>query len=738
MFAWGSTRFNLERNGEARYAEGLWVSGDYFHILGIAPAAGRLLNASDDTEGCATPAAVISYPFWQREYGGDPTAIGRQVFLGGYPAEIVGVSPSTFWGVEVGRFFDIAVPLCARAALTPGNNPLKARDVWWLAAIGRLKPGWSVERASSDLRDISPALFEGTLPRYPAIDSKNYLQFTLITRPAPSGPSTLRRDYETSLWLLIAMTGLVLLIACANIANLTLARASARRRELSIRLAIGASRKRLIAQLLIESFLLASTGASFGIVLASPLSRILVSSISTQNNPLSLTLEMDWRTLTFVAGLTVLTTLLFGLIPALRATRTAPEKAIRSDGRGLTAGRERFRLQRILVVSQVALSFVLLLGALLCVRSLRNLRTTDLGFLPHGLITVNVDVSQFKLSEERRRNLFQQLEDRLRAAPLATATARILNPPIMGSWSNRNIFLDSASEGKGDRLLANFNEVGPGYFETAGTQLLTGRDFNDRDMVSSPLVAVVDESFSRKFMNGANPVGKRFQIEKESNDRNAVTGVSYEIIGMVRNSKYTGIRDDFAPTIFLSLNQDHGKPQDATYMIRSAAAPAVLIPLLKHAISEISPDTTIDFRLFDNQISELLIQDRLVATLASFFGFLAAVLAAIGVYGMLSYAVSQRRNEIGIRVALGAERTRVVAMILKETSLLVLIGLSVGIPMALMSARYLTSILFGLKPGDPSTIGLAIVGLCAVTLGASYLPARRAATVDPATVLREE
>jgi len=353
-------------------------------------------------------------------------------------------------------------------------------------------------------------------------------------------------------------------------------------------------------------------------------------------------------------------------------------------------------------------------------------------------MTVNADTSQLNLPEERRWNLFRQLEDRLRAASLVAAAARIVNAPIMGSWSNRNIFLGPSSETINKRLLANFNGVGPRYFETAGTRLIAGRDFKDQDLQSSPRVAIVDQSFSRKFLNGANPVGQRFQIEAESNDRGGVTGLSYEIVGMVQDSKYTGVRDDFAPTIFVDLNQVAKPGDDVNFVIRSSAPPALLVPILKQAISEISPELAIRFRLFDSEISDSLAQERLMAILASFFGFLAAALAAIGMYGMLSYAVTQRRNEIGIRMALGAERSGVMRMILRETSILVLAGLAVGVPAALLGSRALRSILFGLTPGDPLTIVLAITGLCSVTLGASYLPARRAAGVEPATVLREE
>ena len=386
IFAWSATRFNLAAGGEARYAEGLFVSGGFFHVLGVQPILGRAFTAEDDRLGCGNPAAVISYAFWQRELAGNPDALGRTVTLDGRPFPIIGVTGPGFFGVEVGHRYDVAVPLCADPLFfEDGKGRIPGRTAWWLSLMGRLKPAWTVERARAQLQALSPGIMQATLPpEYRPDDAKRYLADKLDVTPGATGVSGLRREYESPLWLLLATTGLVLLIACANLANLLLARASVREREIAVRQAIGASRARLVAQLLVESLLLALAGTALGALAAQALSRGLVAFLSSPNDPVFVGLGFDFRVLAFTAAVAAGTCLLFGLLPALRATRVAPASAMRAGGRGLTAGRERFTLRRALVVAQVSLSLVLLVGALLFVRSLQKLLAVDAGFRPAG------------------------------------------------------------------------------------------------------------------------------------------------------------------------------------------------------------------------------------------------------------------------------------------------------------------------------------------------------------------
>jgi len=403
IVAWGRRDFNLAQAGEVRPAHALWVSGDFFNVLGVPPALGRVFTASDDSRGCSAPGLVISHSFWQREYGGDKSVIGRKLTLANYPFEIVGVTPASFFGLEVGRSFDLALPICAEAIVNGKNSRLDSGTDWWLLVTGRLKPGWSLSQANAQLQSISPSLFETTLSaNYPPVSVKDYLSFKLEAAPVGAGYSLLRENYERPLWLLLGIGGLVLLIACANLANLLLARASTREREMAVRQAVGASRGRLVRQLLVESLLLAIVGTALGAWLAQMLSGSLVSFLSAGDETLFLDLAPDWRVLGFAAGIAALTCVLFGLTPALRATRLEPGAAMNASGRGLTASRERFSLRRALVVFQVALSLVLVAGALLFSRSLNKLLRVDAGFQQEGILITGAGFQRLNLPPERR------------------------------------------------------------------------------------------------------------------------------------------------------------------------------------------------------------------------------------------------------------------------------------------------------------------------------------------------
>ena len=581
-------------------------------------------------------------------------------------------------------------------------------------------------------KSVSPAILEATLPPvYDAEASKKYFAYKFGAFPAATGFSNLRRNYESPLWLLLGTAGLVLLIACANLANLMLARASAREREIGIRLSLGASRGRLIRQLLSESLLLAVTGAALGAGLAQVLSRFLVAFISTQGRPLFVDLQPDWRVLGFTAGLTVLTCVLFGLTPALRATRVAPSEVLKSNGRGLTTGRERFSLRRALVVSQVAISLVLLVGALLFVRSLRNLLTLDAGFRQDGILITDLDLTRLKLPVERRQTYKRELLDRIRAIPGVWSAADTTIVPVSGNGWNNNVLIDGTEKSK---VTPNFSRISPGYFKTLGTPLVAGRDFGDRDTAASPKVAIVNESFARKLLNGANPIGRAFRIDEYVGRPRHM----YEIVGLVKDTKYRDLREEFHPVVFVAAAQDDRPDQFAQFLIRSDLPLAGLLSDVKHTIGQASPEINLEFHVFKSQIRDSLLRERLMATLSGFFGFLAGLLATIGLYGLISYTVARRTNEIGIRMALGAQRGDVVRMILREAGILLGIGIAAGTALSLLAAKTASALLFGLKPRDPLTLAAAIAALAAVTVAASFLPAQRASRLDPMVALRDE
>jgi predicted permease len=734
LFAWGPDTLNLARGGEARFARAMWVSGNFFNVLGVRPELGRVLLPEDDQKGCGSPGVVLSHAFWKREFGSDPSAVGRTLNLEGRPFEVIGVTPSSFYGMEVGRSFDVAVPLCAEPLLGGENSMLNTGTFWWLTITGRLKPGWTEERAVAHLASISPGVFEASLPaNYPPDSEKAYREFKLNTYPASSGVSQLRDTYENPLWLLLAVAGTVLLIACANLANLMLARSATREREIATRLALGASRWRIVRQLLTESMLLAVCGAALGALLAQYLSEILVSLLSTEANPLFVNLNLDWRVLAFSAGTAVLTCALFGLAPALRATRVAPAMAMKAAGRGLTASRERFGLRRVLVVSQVALSLVLVAGALLFSRSLSKLATQDAGLRREGILVTRVGFSRLKLPVERRLAFKRELLERLKAVPGVESAADVNVLPLSGNGWNNEVWLDGAETAQKQSTF--FSRVSSDYFKTLGITLLSGRDFDGRDAENAPKVAIVNESFARSLLNGENPVGKRFRVERTPSEPETV----YEIVGLVKDAKYRDLREEFTPVAFLASSQALRPSEGAQLIIRtSTISPAALAPSIKQAIGEVSPEINIVFRVFKDEVDSSLLRERLMATLSGAFGLLALLLACVGLYGVMSYGVAGRINEIGIRMALGARGRDVLWLILREAALLVGVGVGLGLPASLAAARLAENLLYEVTPTDPVSVSIAVLLLFIVAALACYIPARRATKVDPMVALRYE
>ncbi|MGH9642160.1 MAG: FtsX-like permease family protein, partial [Terriglobales bacterium] len=503
-------------------------------------------------------------------------------------------------------------------------------------------------------------------------------------------------------------------------------------REIAIRLSLGASRGRLIRQLMAESFVLAATGAVLGLLLSRALSKFLVTLISTERNRAFLDLAPDSRVLGFTLGLAVLTCFLFGLAPALRATRTGPSEALKAGGRTNTAGRERFGLRRALVTVQVALSLVLLVGALLFSRSLGKLLSLDPGFRANGILITDLDLTQMKLAPARRLPFEHSLLDQVRAIPGVDAASETRIVPLSGSADNDNVWMDGKDPAQ--KKIVDTNWVSTDYFKTLETPLLAGRDFDERDTSASPHVAVVNQSFARALTGGANPIGMSFHLPAAPNRPELVI----QIVGLVRDTKHHDLRDENLGIAFLPITQDPSPDDSGTFLIRSHLPLTDTVSAVKRQLAAVSPEISMTFHVFESDIREGLLRERLMATLSGFFGFLAAVLAVIGLYGVMSYMVQRRTNEIGIRMALGAGRLLILRMILREAILLLAIGTIAGLGLSIALGRTASSLLFGVKPADPITLGLAAALLAVVAVAASYVPARRASQFNPMTALRYE
>jgi len=733
IFAWAPDNFNLAPGGEVKKAPGLWVSGDYFNVLGVRPALGRLLSRVDDHRGCGLPGAVISYPFWQHEYQGDRAVIGSKLSLNGSPVEIIGVTSPGFYGLDVGGSFDVALPICGATAIDGENSPIDRPYVWWLTAMGRLKTGISQSQAVAQLNSFASALFHDTLPpSWKGERVQEYLDFRFKMLPAESGVSSLREQYSTPLWLLLGIAALVLLIACANLANLMLARASAREREIAVRLAVGASRWRIIRQLLVEGFLVAACGALLGFFLAQWLSRSLVAFLSTTGNSLFVDLRPDLPILAFTMSIAMLTCILFGLAPAVRATRVSPQVAMKAGSRGATTDQERFGLRRLLVVAQVAMSLVLLFGAILFTRTLRNLLTVQTGFQQTSILVTDLDFSRLNIPKPDRVEYKRQLLERVRELPGVASAAQAMIVPISGSGTGDDVWMSGSERGKAKSSW--FNSVSSDYFKTLGTTLLAGRDFNDTDRPTSPKVAIVNEEFARQFTGGQNPIGQTFRREPTSLEPE----LEFQIVGLVKNTKYFELREEPHVIVYLPAAQEPRQTSGLQLVIRSSAPFSSLTSRIKSVALEMDPQIAITFRNFHTMIDESLLQERLMATLSGFFGFVAALLATVGLYGVVSYMVIRRTNEIGIRMALGADRAGILKMILREAGVLLTIGVGLGVVLSIVGARTAHALLYGLKSYDPMTLLVSVALLAIVALVASSLPAQRASKLDPMVALREE
>jgi len=735
VFAYGDARFDLSNGGLVRYANGSWVSGDYFATLGVlpSPGGGRLLQRSDDRRGCA-PVAVVSDAFARRELGGVAGAVGRAVSLDGHPFDVVGVVEPSFFGMEVGRAVDVYVPLCAQAILF-GPEVLDARSRWYLTIVGRPRAGLGAAQVSAALAAHAPGIFAATLPpNWTAENQNDYLRTTLDVRPAAGGLSVLRDRYQRALYTLMVVVGVVLLIACANIANLLIARAAARQREIAVRLAIGSSRARLVRQLLTESILLSLIGAGAGLLFARWASRLLVRYLSTgSGNGLWLDLAIDGRVLAFTVAVSVATGILFGVAPAWRAVRVDPQQAMKAGGRGVVRGERRQRLGKVLVVGQVALSFLLVMAAGLLLGSFRKLTTLDPGFRRDGVLIAQLDFGNTGLADARLLTAQNELLRRARELPgVRSASASALTPIGRMSWNDVLVVPGFTPSGPRDAL-AYFNEVSDGYFATLGTELLAGRDIAPADQERPIPVAVINESLARHFFPGLNPLGKSFSVQSGDS-----VGPAIEIVGVVRDAKYQSLTEEYEPTAYIPFGAGNGPEKFINLELRSDGSLATLSVSVKELVASVSPAISLDLITLQAQVSASIARPRLLASLSGFFGALALLLAVVGLYGTLSYGIARRRNEIGIRLALGAGRERVLRMVMSEAGQLVLLGTVAGVLLAFATTRFVASFLYGLEPTDPATLAASAGVLGAVAMAAAFLPAWRASRLEPTEALREE
>ena len=729
VLAWTNVDFRLDRSVRSRPARGLLVSGDFFSVLGVRAHAGRTFTADDDRPGCGLAGAVVSHGFWQQYLGGDPAAVGRTLVLNSRSVEVIGVAAPGFSGLEVGRSFDVAVPICSQVALGGETDWLTNGTVWWLTVMGRMRPGQSLKVVNAGLDAASPGLFAASLHAdYPPDLVADYLGFRLKATPAATGVSNIRRRFADPLLILQLTTALVLFIACSNLANLVLAHTSSRAREFAVRMAIGGTWGRLTRQLMVENGLLALGGAVAGLACATVLSRLLIGLLGTQ---ISLELPLDVRLVIFMSAIACLTCLTFGLIPAWRASRVAVIDATKASIRSGANSREGMRLRRLLVVAQIACSLVLLFGGLLFTGTLRNLLAVDTGFQSRDVAVARVSFSGMAISPENRRPLTNLVVEKIRQAPGIIAAAEVRHVPIGGTGTTMIAQRDVT--GATEKHMIRVNAMSPGFLETMGMGLVAGRDFDSRDSSLAPKVAIVNRSFVRRLGLQGNVVGQRFRSQTSSTSTDV-----FEIIGLVPDSKYSSLREDPLPIAFVPMAQITDPRPYTDVMVRSAATLGKISSAVARAAAEVSPSIDTGVTAFDSTIRNGLLSERLMALLSGFFGVLAALIAAVGVYGVMSYLVRRRRNEIGVRMALGAQGQDILALILGEAGTLLAVGLVIGAVASLATAGSARALLFGLEPHDIGIVGVACLLLAATAIGASFVPARRAARLPPLTALREE
>jgi putative ABC transport system permease protein len=736
-FSRRTTRFNLADGGPTDGVDGIFASGSYFDTLGVAPVLGRTFTREDDRRGGGVngPVAVISYGFWQRRFGGAVDVVGRRQTIDRVPFTIVGVMPPAFFGTDVGSRSDVILPIATEGLLRGRDSALDRPGTSWLLIMARLKEGQSIDAAQQALRAAQPSIRDATRPATGRPEAlARYLATPFGVEDAAAGTSAMRGRYQQPLLTILAVVALVLLVACANIANLFLARAAARRHEFSVRLALGASRWRLARQQLVEGLLLAACGAALGLAIARWASALLVRQLSTQANTVFLDTHLDWRVLAFTIALTVVVALLFGAAPTLRVSRTAPIEAMREQGRGST---ERgFGVAGALVAGQVALSLVLVVAAGLFIRTFAALAGLHVGFDRDAVLLVRLDVPRARTEPAQRSAFYDGLLSAVRATPGVAHAALSEITPVSGMITDTYVEVDGGRTfAPTSQNVSYRNVITPDWFATYGTHLVAGRDFDERDRGTSPPVAIVNEAFVRKFLAGSDAVGRRI--------RNPAPGQPppwIDVIGVVADAHYLTLRETVPATMYVPLAQQNvtGSFTFVTLSVRAAnGLPAALARGVTDAIARVDPVVAVTPMTLKQQLDAALVQERIVALLSGSFGTFALVLASVGLYGVTMYAVNRRRTEIGIRMAIGAAPVHVVRLVLTRVAILIAIGVVIGAAASVWATRFVATLLYGLEPADPSTLVISAVVLAAVGAMAGLLPAYRASRIDPSEVLRE-
>jgi macrolide transport system ATP-binding/permease protein len=727
---------NLVVHGQAEVGPVEFVSGNYFNGLGVIPAAGRLISASDDVPG-AGQVAVISYLYWQKRFAGDAAAIGQSVAINNLPLTIIGVTAPEFFGVRPGAAPLVYIPLGNRPALN--RNYGDEHDTmfvdphnYWVDMMGRLRPGVTREKAEAQLA----TKFHQFALTSAANDKEKINLPVPWVEEAGSGVDSLRRQYSTPLFVLMTMVAFILAIVCANIANLLLARAAARRREIAVRLSLGAGRLRVLRQLLTESLMLALPGGVLGLGIATLGVRFLIWLLAGGRESFSLRAGLDWRILAFTMGVAFATGILFGLVPAIAATRVDVTPALKETrASAQNRGARHVGLSQILVIGQIALSLLLVLGAAIFVRTLANLHAVEIGFNQENVLTFSLDASQAGYKDAALRAFYAEITERFRGLPGVRAATVSDMPLLSNSNQGTGVVLPGAPKKEGrDLPSTSLVSVGPGFFETMELPILLGRAIGARDIEGAPRVAVVNEVFAKTFFPEQNAMGRQFALGSSE-------GGNLTVIGLAKNARYSSLKDAIPPVVYIPYLQNLLKrpPIAMTFELRTAGNPLSLAETIRKTVSKAAPRVPVSEMMTQTQhIDNTIVQERTFADLCSVFALLALAIACVGLYGTMAYAVARRTNEIGIRMALGAERRRIIWMVQREVLLLAVVGLSVGMLGAWGAASSIRSFVFGTKAADPTALAATVGILMAAAVLAGFAPAMRASRIDPLAALRHE
>jgi putative ABC transport system permease protein len=728
---------SIASHGQTDRGSGELVSGNYFEVLGVQPAFGRVLSPADDDVQGAHPVLVLSHAYWERHFGGDAGVLNQTILVNNTEMTIVGVAQAGFTGIQVGQMPDIFVPMTMKGQMTPIRNGLDDWNDSFLAVLARRKPGISVEQAQAGINVDYPGLLvqqAATLKlRTGGKDEKEFLSKKIVLAPGAQGRTTTQRDSGPALMALFAMVALVLLIACTNVANLLLAKAAVRQREFAIRSALGATPGRMMRQLLVESFLCAAGGGALGLILGSWIMNILTQAVVSEAGVQGITARVDGSVLGFAGAATVVSALLFGLIPAWRATRTGVSQMMKDQGSTTSAGPGHVRFRKFLVAGQVAFTLLLLTGGALFSQTLWNLRKQNLGLSTENLITFSISPQLSGYDDARTVALVDQLRERLSAIPGVLGVGASQIPVLTGSGMSGNITVEGRQYQEREDWNVNYDAVSPNYFSTMRVPLLSGREFNAGDTATSSKVAIINEAMAKEFFPKRNPIGVHFALGAGDNVKPDV-----EIVGVVKNVKEQGVRDEDQAYFYRPYSQ-FAKLVAMSFYVRSQQDPLLMANILRVTVRGADANLPVyDLKTVRRVVDEDLFAERVIAGLSAMFGGLAALLAALGIYGVLAYLVVQRTREIGIRLALGAEAGHVRGLVFKEVGWMVLAGALVGLPLAYGMARLSESLLYGVHAGDVPIYAASLGVICLVSLAACYIPSRRATRIDPIVALRYE